>query len=83
MLNGSEMRGACEEQAARLAASAMRISGIVYDINSRAGINRIHTRITTQTKSEFWKERQSHALSTVCGAAGGNINSQLGRRYRK
>ena len=83
MLNGTEMRQACEEQAVKLAASAMRISGIVYDINSRAGLTRIHTRVTTQTKGDFLKERKSHALSTVCGAAGGNVNNQLRRSFRK
>ena len=83
VLNGSEMRHACEERAAQLAASAMRISGIVYDINSRTGLTRIHTRVTTQTKGDFFKENKSHALSTVCGAAGGNVNNQLRRNFRK
>ena len=66
VLNGVDARNACEAQAGRLKAAATGISGIDYGINSMSG-TRIHTRVTTVTKADFFRERHHHALSMVCG----------------
>lgn len=70
VLNGRDARSACEAQAGRLKAAATAISGIDYDINSMAG-TRIHTRVTTVTQKDFFRERHHHALSMVCGGRKG------------
>ena len=71
VLNGQDARSACEAQAGRLKAAATAISGIDYDINSMQGVSRIHTRGTTVTQKDFFRERHHHALSMVCGGRKG------------
>lgn len=77
-MNGPPAIDACEAQAHRLAASAAAQSGIDYDVNSRPGLNRVHTRVTTTTASDYFRERVYGALSIAVGAAGGHPAS--GRR---
>lgn len=79
MLSG-EIRTVCEVKAGSLAASAARQSGIAYGIDSMAGLSRIHTRVSTQTRDDFYRERHYHALSIAVGAAGGNATGM--KRYR-
>lgn len=78
IMNGPPALEACEAQGHRLAASAAAQSGIDYDVNSVRGINRIHTRVTTTTVSDYFRERVYGALSIAVGAAGGHPAS--GRR---
>lgn len=78
IMNGPPALEACEAQGHRLAASAAAQSGIDYDVNSVRGINRIHTRVTTTSQSDYFRERVYGALSIAVGAAGGHPAS--GRR---
>lgn len=78
IMNGPPAIDACEAQGHRLAASAAAQSGIDYDVNSVRGINRIHTRVTTTSESDYYRERVYGALSIAVGAAGGHPAS--GRR---
>lgn len=66
VLNGPDARSACEAWAGRLKAAATGISGIDYHINSMGG-TRIHTRLTTVTRNDFFRERHYHALQMVAG----------------
>ena len=79
IMNGPPALEACEAQGHRLAASAAAQSGIDYDVNSVRGINRIHTRVTTTTVSDYFRERVYGALSIAVGVAGGQAASG-GRR---
>lgn len=72
VLNGPDAKLACESKAVALAASAARQSGIDYAIDSMQGLNRIHTRVSTTSKADFFKERRYHALSIALGSMLGN-----------
>lgn len=72
VLNGSDAQTACEIRAGSIAASAARQSGISYGIDSMRGLNRIHTRVSTVTREDFFRERSLHALSIACSVAGGS-----------
>lgn len=82
VLQGGEIRTACEIKAGALAASASRQSGIDYGIDSMQGLNRIHTRVSTTSRADFFRERSYHALSIAVGSAGGNVSSGSSRRRR-
>lgn len=78
IMNGHEVMTACQMRGESLAASASAQSGIDYDVNSRPGLNRIHTRVTTVSASDYFRERVYGALSIAVGSAGGHPAS--GRR---
>lgn len=80
---GTDARSACERAAVTLAASASLQSGIEYGIDSMAGLNRIHTRVSTQTRDDYYRERHYHALSIACSAAGGNVSTSRRRGRRR
>ena len=80
---GADARSACERAAVMLAASAALQSGIEYGIDSMAGLNRIHTRVSTQTRDDYYRERHYHALSIACSAAGGNVSTSRSRGRRR
>lgn len=84
VLLSGDARKACETAAASLSASASSQSGIDYSIDSMAGMNRIHTRVSTQTREDFFRERRLHALEIAVSSAGGNVTggSRTGRRKR-
>lgn len=44
------------------------------------GITRIHTRVTTVTSSDSWRERHHNALRMACETMGGNVGSSKGRK---
>jgi len=75
---GSEVRTACEVQAGAIAASAARQSGTDYRIDSVDGLNRIHTRVSTQTDADYYRERHYHALSIALGTVGGTVKGVKG-----
>lgn len=77
-MQGREVRTACEVQAGSIAASAARQSGTDYRIDSVEGLNRIHTRVSTQTKADYYRERHYHALSIALGTAGGTASGVKG-----
>lgn len=80
VLNGGDAKIACEFQAGLLTASASSQSGIDYAIDSMQGLNRIHTRVSTATKADFFRERHYHALSIAAGSLGGHMSGAKGYR---
>lgn len=85
MNSSNDVMDACEVKAGAIAASAERQSGIDYMVDSRLGMNRIHTRVSTVTKADYYRERHYHALSIALGAAGGIPVTPAygGRRHRR
>lgn len=79
IMNGPAGIDACERAAAELSASATAQSGIDYGIDSMRGLNRIHTRVSTQTDKDRFRERHYGALATACSAMGGQAE---GAGYR-
>lgn len=82
VLLSGDARRACERAAASLAASAASKSGTDYGIDSMEGLKRIHTRVSTQTSEDFFRERKYHALEIAVSSAGGNVTggSRAGRK---
>lgn len=79
VMNGPDAMAACEKQAASLAGSASAQSGMTYEIDSIRGLNRIHTRVSTDgTIQSYMRERHYGALSIALGAAGGNVSGVRG-----
>ena len=78
VLLGNEARYACERAASTIAASAAGQSGIDYGIDSMQGLTRIHTRVSTQTTQDYYRERSYRALSIAVGAAGGHAAKTKG-----
>lgn len=79
VMNGPDAMRACEAQAASLAASASMQSGMTYTVDSMRGLNRIHTRVSTEPDIQsYMRERHYGALSIALGAAGGNVTGARG-----
>lgn len=76
VMQGADVMQVCEAQAHNIAASASGMSGIDYAIDSVKGLNRIHTRVSTVTKTDFFRERSYRALQIACGLAGGNVTGR-------
>lgn len=73
MNSRNDVMNACEVKAGALAARAESMGGNVYVIDSQVGMNRIHTRVSTDgSSSSFHRERYTRALSIAVGAGGGN-----------
>lgn len=66
----------CERQANSLAGFAAGLSGIDYMVDSQVGMNRVHTRVSTVTNADFYRERHYHALSIALGANGGHPSTR-------
>lgn len=81
VMNGNELMGVCEAHAGRLAASASSQSGIDYRIDSRQGLNRIHTRVSTVTKVDYFRERSLRALAITAGQYGSAVGQKGHRSY--
>jgi len=79
-MQGPDAQNACNIAAYNLAGAASGISGIDYEVNSMVGITRIHTRVTTVTTSDYWRERHHNALRMACETMGGNVGSSKGRK---
>lgn len=82
ILNGEpQVITACELVASRLAASASTQSGLIYTIDSQLGLNRVHTRVSTQGQAGrsaaggemYGRERAYNALAIALGQLGGNV----------
>lgn len=82
MNSHNEVMDACQRQGMALAGAASAISGIDYMVDSITGINRVHTRVSTVTLKDFFRERHYHALSAAVGAAGGHVKGVKGGGYR-
>ena len=79
VMNGPDAMRACEAQAHSLAGSASAQSGMDYTVDSMRGLNRIHTRVSTDgTIQSYMRERHYGALSIALGAAGGQVNARGG-----
>lgn len=83
VLLSGDARKACETAAASLSASAASQSGIDYGIDTMEGLNRIHTRVSTQTSEDFFRERKYHALEIAVSSAGGNVTGGSRTRRKK
>lgn len=71
MNSHNEVWTACEMRGASIAASAEAQSGIGYSVDTRLGMTRVHTRVSTVTKKDYYRERFYHALSIAIGSTGG------------
>lgn len=69
---------ACEIAAHHISASAAVQSGTDYMVDSMRGLNRIHTRVSTSTVKDFFRESHYHALAIACATAGGNVSGTRG-----
>lgn len=78
MNSDNEIWDECEWRAARLAAAATRISGIDYFIDTRRGLHRLHTRVSTEGTTDFFRERHHRALAAAVSAAGGHAAGERG-----
>lgn len=79
-MQGYDVRMACEAKATTIAVSASAQSGIDYGIDSMQGLTRIHTRVSTQTAADYFRERSYNALAIACSTAGGNASYARGYR---
>lgn len=82
VMNGQEVMDACQLRGESLAASASRQTGTDYDVNTRPGINRAHTRVTTVGVSDYFRERHYRGLSIALGSAGGQPSEARRSGYR-
>lgn len=81
IMNGPPALEACETAAGHVAASASSQSGTDYYIDSQVGLNRIHTRVSTQGIKDYMREQHYHALAIACEAEGGTaIRGRTRRR---
>lgn len=71
MNSHNQVQTACEMKAESIAASASTQSGAVYSVDSRLGLTRLHTRVSTVGAKEYYRERHYHALSIALGSMGG------------
>ncbi len=71
MNSNNEVMTACQTRGETLAASASRQSGTEYVVDSRLGMTRVHTRVSTASAKDYFRERHYRALSIAIGMAGG------------
>ena len=85
MNSRNDVMDVCELRAGSIAASAARQTGIDYLVDSQVGLNRIHTRVSTVTEQDYYRERHYHSLSIAIGAIGGTPNTSAygGRRGKR
>lgn len=67
VMNGPEMFGVCDARGQVLAAQASGMSGSDYAVDTRRGINRIHTRVSTVGVGGYMRERSYGALAIAAG----------------
>lgn len=91
ILNGEpQIVTACENLGQQMAASASRQSGLIYTVDTMPGLNRIHTRVSTQGRAGqtraggemYGRERAFNALAVALGQFGGNVRGGGGGTYR-
>lgn len=83
IMNGPPGIDGCERAARAIAASAAAQSGMTYPIDSMRGINRIHTRVSTDGSVESWfRESHYRALAIAVGSMGGNPSGARGSGYK-
>ena len=80
IMNGAPGIDACELAADAIRGAATAISGIDYYVDSMRGLNRIHTRVSTVTDSDRFRERRHNALATACASMGGQVKGVKGYR---
>lgn len=78
MNSHNEVMTACEVKGGAIAASASRQSGIDYRVDSVIGLNRVHTRVSTVTSADYFRERHYHALSIATSSMGGQASGARG-----
>lgn len=71
MNSHNEVMTACQMKGESIAASAATQTGVDYSVDSRLGMNRVHTRVSTVGAKEYYRERHYHALSIALGSMGG------------
>lgn len=76
MNSHNDVMTACEIRAGAIAGFASGLSGIDYMVDSQVGMNRVHTRVSTVTNADFYRERHYHALSIALGANGGHPSTR-------
>lgn len=79
MDSNNEVWRQCELKGYELAMSASAQSGTTYRVDTIKGLNRVHTRVSTQTSRDYFRERHYHALSIALGALGGTVNAANSR----
>ena len=71
MNSHNQVMTACQMKGESIAASASIQSGSEYLVDSRIGMTRVHTRVSTVGSKEYFRERHYHALSIALGSMGG------------
>lgn len=76
MNSHNDVMTACEVKAGAIMARAEGLGGGPYVMDSQIGMNRIHTRVSTDGSTSSWfRERYTRALSIALGASGGSPHS--------
>lgn len=79
VMNGPDAMAACEKKGYEISASASAQSGMDYVVDSMRGLNRIHTRVSTDgTIQSYMRERVYGALSIAVATAGGQSSGAKG-----
>lgn len=86
IMNGTEVMEACEAQGQQMAARASAGTGVTYTVDSRPGLNRIHTRVSGPPARDVagnwnsdWFRFRRQMVSDLAITVGSSVNPAVYR----